>query len=80
MKRHNKLIENSDGVARQVIRTQGSLEAPSKGWGGGKRGDGDQKLLPRYHGGTAYTHYFKFEVVFLTQKLSASQYISEMLS
>ena len=53
-----QLIENSDGVASQV-RTQDSVEAPRVGGGGG-RGDGDQKLPPRYHGCTAYTHYFKF--------------------
>ena len=51
-----QLIENSDGVASQV-RTQDYVEAARVGGG---RGDGDQKLLPRYHGCTAYTHYFKF--------------------
>ena len=51
------LIENSDGAASQV-RTQDSVEAPRVGGGGGG-GDGDQKLPPRYHGCTAYTH-FKF--------------------
>ena len=59
------------GVASQVIRAQGSLEAPSKGWGGGgKRGDGDQKLPPRYHGCTAYTHYFKFWGGFSSAKIN----------
>ena len=51
------LIENSDGAASQA-RTQDSVEAPRVGGGG--RGDGDLKLPPRYHGCTAYTHYFKF--------------------
>ena len=82
MKCHNKLIENSDGVASQVIGTQGSLEAPSNGWGGGgERGGMGTKNCPLGIMDALPTHFtFNFEVVFLQQKLSASQYISEMLS
>ena len=64
MKCHNK-IENSDGAASQA-RTQRSVEAPR---GGGRRGNGDHKLPPRYHGCTAYTQYFKFWGGFSSAKI-----------
>ena len=74
-----QLIENSDGVASQV-RTQGSVKAPRAGGGGGGGGMGT-KNCPL---GIMYalpTHIIlNFEVVFLLQKLSATHYISEMLS
>ena len=70
------LIENSDGAASQA-RTQDSVEAPRVGGEGGGMGTkncplGIMDALP--------THItLNFEVVFLQQKLSATQYISEML-
>ena len=64
MKCHNKLIENSDGVASQV-RAQGSVEAPSKGWGGGRGGMGTENC-PLGIMDALPTHItLNFEVVFL---------------
>ena len=70
------LTENSDGAASQA-RTQDSVEAPRVGGEGGGMGTkncplGIMDALP--------THILNFEVVFLLQKLSAPQYISEILS
>ena len=65
------------GVASQVIRAQGSLEAPSKGWGGGGgRGGMGTKNCPLGIMDALPTHItLNFEVVFLQQKLIATQYI-----
>ena len=72
------LIENSDGAASQA-RTQDSVEAPRVGGGGGGGGMGT-KNCPLGIMDALPTHItLNFEVVFLQQKLSATQYISEML-